>query len=293
MADETRNNKSEGLGCAVLTTAMLLFLCPAVFADTDGNDRRRGMGEKFFVGIGMFQVNFDTSASKNFPGGAPNPRFDLEDVLGLNDEELEGRLHGYWRFAPKHRLTFGYMLLGRNSAETILDDEFEWDDTTWPVGAELSSLFDTEVLELGYNYSFIRKPKHEWGLDIGLSMFKFSYALAGMGFVELPDGSQVSGFFVEEDEFWTPVPSLGVHFTYSITPKWIMRSSAKLLAYSADSLKIRHIDARAVFEFYPWRHVGFGAGFSLIEFLYVDKGDDELRIDYGFGGWTAYVGIVF
>jgi hypothetical protein len=131
MADETRNNKSEGLGCAVLATAMLLFLCPAVLADTDGNDRRRGMGEKFFVGIGMFQVNFDTTASKNFPGGALNPRFDFEDVLGLNDEELEGRLHGYWRFAPKHRLTFGYMLLGRNSAETILADEFEWDDTTW------------------------------------------------------------------------------------------------------------------------------------------------------------------
>jgi hypothetical protein len=277
----------------VLVAAMLLLLCPAVLADTDGNELRRGMGEKFFVSIGVFQVNFDTTASKNSPGGTPNPRFDLEDILGLDDEGLEARLSGAWRIAPKHGLTFGYMLLGRNSEETILDEEFEWDDTTWPVGAELFSLFDTEVLELGYNYSFVRRPKQEWGLAVGLSMFKFSYSLAGAGSIELPDGSQMSGFFVEEDEFWVPVPSLGVHFAYSIAPKWIVRSSAKLLAYSADSWKVNHIDARVNFEFYPWKHVGFGAGFSLIEFLYIDKGDDELRVDYGFDGWTGYVGIVF
>jgi hypothetical protein len=293
MVDGTHNNESEGPGCAVLAVAMLLLLCPAALADTDGNDLRRGMGEKFFVSIGVFNVKFDTTASKNFPGGAPNPTFDLEDILGLDDKNFEGRLSGYWRIAPKHRLTFGYMLLGRNSIQTILDDEFEWDDTTWPVGAELSSMFDTEVLELGYNYSFSRKPKQEWGLAVGLSMFKFSYSLAGAGSIELPDGSQMSGFFVEEDEFWTPVPSLGVQLAYSIAPRWVMRSSAKLLAYSTDSLKIRHIDARAEFEFYPWKHVGFGLGFSLIEFLYVDKGDDELRVDYGFDGWTGYVGIVF
>ncbi len=280
-------------GCAVLVAAMLLLLCPAALADTDGNDLRRGMGEKFFFSVGLFDVNFDTIARKNSPGGIPNPNFDLEDILGLDDEALEGRLYGYWRIAPKHRLTFGYMLLGRNSVKTILDEEFEWDDTIWPVGAELSSLFDTEVLELGYNYSFVRKPKQEWGLAVGLSMFKLSYALAGEGFIELPDGSQVSGFFVEEDELWAPVPSIGVHFAYSITRKWIVRSAATLLGYSANAWKVRYIDARANFEFYPWKHVGFGAGFSLIEFLYIDKGDDELRVDYGFDGWTVYIGIAF
>ena len=72
-----------------------------------------------------------------------------------------------------------------------------------------------------------------------------------------------------------------------------MRSSATLFGYSADTWKARYIDARATFEFYPWRHVGFGAGFSLIEFLYVEKDEGELRVDYGFEGWTVYVGIVF
>ncbi len=124
-------------------------------------------------------------------------------------------------------------------------------------------------------------------------MFRFSYFLAGAGSIELPDGSQMSGFFVEEDEFWEPVPSRGVHVAYSITPKWIVRSSATLFGYSANSWKVRYIDARATFEFYPWKHVGFGTGFSLIEFLYIDKGDDELRINYGFDGWTVYVGIAF
>ena len=182
MAKETRSKESEGLGFAVLVAAMLLLLCPAALAETDGNELRRGMGsEVSSSALAYSRVNFDTTARKNVAGGTANPRFDLEDILGLDDENLEGRLSGYWRIAPKHRLTFGYMLLGRNSAETILDDEFEWDDTTWPVGAEMSSLFDTDVLELGYNYSFVRRPKQEWGLAVGLSMFKFSYSLAGGG----------------------------------------------------------------------------------------------------------------
>jgi hypothetical protein len=277
----------------MLIAAMLLLACPATFAQTGENKLRRGMGEKFFVGVGVFNVEFDTIARKSFPGQIPNPNFDLEDVLGLDDDRLEGRLTGYWRVAPRHRVTFGYMLLGRNSTETILDKEFEWAGTTWPVGAELSSLFDTEVLELGYNYSFVRKPRREWGLAAGLSMFRFSYSLAGQGFIELPNGTPISGFFVEEDTFWAPVPSIGVHFAYSISPKWIVRSSATLFGYSASSWKARYIDARAVFEFYPWKHVGFGGGFSLIEFLYIEKGEDELRVDYGFDGWTVYLGIVF
>jgi hypothetical protein len=291
------SEKVIGPVCAALALVLCVSSLPATADDVDepaeDQPERRGMAETIFLGVGAFNVHFDTTARKSSPALGQNPRIDFEDLLGLDEDRLEARLNGFWRIAPRHRLSFGYMLLGRNAATTIIDLEFEWDDTTWPVGAEVTSLLDTEVLELGYNYSFVRKPRREWGLAVGLSMFQLEYYLAGEGFVTLPDGSRQEGFFVEEDSLWAPVPSLGVHLGYSIAPKWFMRSSATLFGYSSDSWKARYIDARALFEFYPWRNVGFGAGLSLIELLYIDKGEDELRVDYGFGGGTFYVGIVF
>ncbi len=289
-------------GPVALATAVLISIAlstgVSILADSgevtrDGDPVRRGFDEKFFLGVGVFAVNFDTTARKSSSILEPTPTIDLEDLLGLDEDRFEFSAQGYWRLASRHRLTFGYVYLNRDATSVTLDEEIEFDDTTFPVGAEVRSLFDTQVVELGYDYSFLKASRYELGLSTGIKALEFRYGLEGEGTITDPDGSVVGGFFSEQDKLWVPVPEIGMHYGYSIAPNWFLRTSAKVFGLSLSGWKARLIDVGARVEAYPWKVVGFGFGYNLLEILYIDKGDDELRLDYGFSGWSFYLSVVF
>ena len=86
-----------------------------------------------------------------------------------------------------------------------------------------------------------------------------------------------------EDEAY-PVPTLGLGGAYRFAPKWSLRSGVQYFEYSADdwdaSLIILDVDV----EYFPWKNVGFGLGYNLLEIGYDEDGGDALDIDFEYDG---------
>jgi len=242
--------------------------------------------------VGAFAVNFSTNAQKTFTGLQQTRSINIEDLLGLDQDKLELRIRGFARLARRHRFLFGYLTMNRDATAVLLDEQIEFDDSVFPIGAETTSLFNTEVIELGYDYSFLKTSRHELGFSAGINVFNFEYGLSGMGYVTRPDGSVSSGFVEERDTLWAPVPDVGLEYGYGIASKWFLRSHLRVFNYSVSDWTARLLDATGHLEAYPWRHVGFGLGYSLLEIFYKEKDEGELRLDYAFSGWSLYVSIV-
>jgi hypothetical protein len=78
---------------------------------------------------------------------------DMEEDLGLGENETVLRLDGYWRFAKKHRLGFGYYRLNRD-ARSVISGDLEIGGETWYAGALVDSDLTLDFYQLNYMYSF-------------------------------------------------------------------------------------------------------------------------------------------
>jgi hypothetical protein len=61
-----------------------------------------------------------TNTELKIDGSQVGDNLDLEGI-GLSDNDSVWRLGGYWRFAKKHRLGFGFYQLNRDGSAALSD----------------------------------------------------------------------------------------------------------------------------------------------------------------------------
>ena len=113
--------------------------------------------ERGKLDLGACIINVGTGATLTFSETDGGQKVDFEDDLGLSSSESVFRAHGYWRFAPRHRLNVGYYAFNR-SAETTLETEIDWEDDVFPVGTEVDTEIKWELVPVSYAYSFVKTP---------------------------------------------------------------------------------------------------------------------------------------
>ena len=74
-------------------------------------------------------------------------KISFEDDLGLDEDEEVVRVHGYYRFKPRHRIEFSYFELSRDGTATALRD-LQIEDTIFPVGSRIRGDAQIEVENL-------------------------------------------------------------------------------------------------------------------------------------------------
>ena len=85
-------------------------------------DEMIGFGkETFKLNLGYYRPNFSSTVAVGLPGTAP-PGISGENDLGLDNNLGGARFDGYWRFADRHRLMFGYYKLDRNASRVLTRD---------------------------------------------------------------------------------------------------------------------------------------------------------------------------
>ena len=96
---------------------------------------------------------------------------------------------------------------------------------------------------------------------------------------------------VREDESF-PVPSLGAGFRYRFRDDWFLRAGATYFEYEEDdeweaSLLIGGLGV----EWFPWRHVGFGLEYDVVEIEYDedDSRSDQFDVDFKYDGFQLRV----
>ena len=247
----------------------------------------RGKSDRFLVSLGGFISDFKTEASLSSESGI-GTEINFEDDLGLTDSESLLRLDGYWRFGQKHRLDFGSFLFTRD-AERVLDREITWGDLVFPVSASVSTETSTTIIKLAYKYSFHRGERFEWGASFGLSTLISKAELAG----QAQAGGGGTSFQSESDSVTAPIPVFGLHGEFRMTRQVYVRGSIEYFHIDIDEQEGSLSDGRLTFDWYPFRHFGFGIGYNRFVADYEDVGRGEIAFRYELSGPQGYVTYVF
>ncbi len=206
---------------SLLVLAILLGL----FFSTQGfaaSPPRTFAEERFAINVGaLFAQDIETTLALRGTDGMGDS-IALEDLFGFSDNETVPFVNGWWRFGSsrKHRLIVGWSAIDRDSSATIMD-EIEIGDTIFPVNARVDVLFDAELLEFAYAYSFVLSDKTEFAGLIGLHWFTYDF---GIRITDLsskaPIGAKGSVGVSESGRVDGPFPNFGLELRHAFTPNF-------------------------------------------------------------------------
>ena len=251
--------------------------------------------EGYGPGTDRFKINIGAyfpAVSTDLQVGLGDGTIDLEETLGLSEDETVGRLDGYWRFAKKHRLGFGYYSLNRD-ASTYLSAELPIGGG-WPAEALIASDLTLDFYQLNYMYSFYQGEKWEIGGTIGAYWVRAETTLflaASITNPNPPPPELIAGDLYENDTFEGPLPLIGLAFEYYITPKWMMTLKGGYFQLTINDYKGRIANLGASVEYQFTKTFGLGLGydgFALKLEAEDSNSNDFASIEYKYHGVQLY-----
>jgi len=244
--------------------------------------------DKFKLSLGAFFPAIDSQVkidSKEFGEGT---EIDLEDDLGFDEDVNLGRIEGYWRFAPKHRLYLGYYGFDRD-AQHAIEEEIEWDDKVFVVGAELKSKWDVDFIYAKYGYSFFQGEKWELSGSLGLYYLDTVLTVRGEARIENGGEGEVSAEITVEESLDLPIPLFGLTAEYFITPKWRVIGNVSYFTISIGEWDGSLFDFSANLEYLFHKNFGIGLGYLYFEAdVERDRGEKVSHLDYKYQGVQVY-----
>jgi len=250
----------------------------------------KGLSDRFTLNIGSFITTINTNAS----GEAGGEEVDLEDDLGLRPDIGEFRLSGEYRLGRKHALTFGYWATRRTS-ESTLEEDIEWDDVIYPASVTLRTESAYDNFKLGYRYSFVNNGTVDFGASIGFSVLKFKIALEGEAEIIGPGGPIGTERRREEEDLIAPVPVVGLSVEWALIPRLFLRGGVEYFKANYQEYTGELMDGAIGLDWFPWKHVGFGAAYNYVDVKVTREGDliDELSVEYKYDGVFAYLRLAY
>ncbi len=232
--------------------------------------------ERFKIRFGAFFIGtFDTSVrfdSRTVPIGTV---IDLEDSFNVDSSETVGRIDGFFRFNKRHRIDWTYYSSRRDgysisSQEVIIGDPDDPDGMDIiPVGAEVVTKWNFDLLKLGYAWSFLNKRDYEWYIGAGLNIQSVD--------IDIAYQAQTNTFAIEQDSVDArgilPLPTASVGGRYQMSEKWQANMRYELFLIEIGDYRGSRQEFLLNFEHNTFKHVGFGAGINLVNMDFQAKND--------------------
>ena len=235
---------------------LITFIAPA-----SADERHPMMSSKWWVTAGLFRAerDFDASASGQIGGGSRE--FDLEGALGLDDttDLFMGELG--WQFGEKWGIALQYFASSR-SGSRVLEENFEWQDTVYEVGAQLNAGTELEITR----FFFARRFRYEGGrhsLRIGAGLHWLSLEAEVSGEARINDTTREFRTSRSTAEF--PFPNVGAWYRYSPNRNWLFNARLDWLSASIDNYSGDIWNVAAGVNYRATKHVGIGASYQYFE----------------------------
>jgi hypothetical protein len=272
--------------------ACLALTLPATAQFSPAYGSTRGMEERFRIDVGGFFQKIDTIVRIDGENGH-GTEINLEDVLGQNAHQTTLRLDGYYRFGPHGNLQFSYRNWHRTNDHT-LDRDVTIGDTTYHVGASVSTDNKVDIFQLYYGYSFVNNGETELGLALGLSGYWTRLSVTGSGSVTAPGGSSQTVIETESKNVLAPVPGIGGYFRFTLLPRFFLTASAKgLPPVTVSGFHGDMVDVTGGLDYFFTKNIGLGAAYEYVKINFSDSSTPQVKLSYRYSGPLVFAAIAF
>lgn len=215
---------------------------------------------------------------------------DFDDTFGIGDFD-RFRADLLWRIADRHGLRFMYFENNRDATRTI-DRDVTFGDDTFPVGVTVNARSDLTVVQLGYEYAFLRRDTYELAAGIGIH-----YVDLGLGLdaTVTAQGSTASRSLNEGASTKAPLPVLGLRGLWSLPHNFYISGQVQYFYLDFDPYSGSLLDLKATAVWQMSDHVGIGVAYNDFGFRFDidDRGDFDGRLRWDYGGAIAFVTFMF
>jgi hypothetical protein len=239
--------------------------------------------DPFHLAVGTFIISTEPTVQLNgetVRGDGVN----FENVLGGGDA-TRVRLDADWRFgdSQRHKIRAIAFAMSRDRRKTI-DEEIEWGGDTYPVDAELKAELKFSVVELAYEYAFLRRDTYEVGGSFGLHYTTFDASLEAK---RTSTGQSLD--LTNEASLDAPLPVIGLRGLWKLPRDFYVDAQAQFFALSIDEYDGSIQDYRLMLTWQPKTWLGVGVGYNRFK---VDVDVEKDRFD-GSLDWTYSGPMIF
>ena len=226
---------------------------------------------------------FDTDVTfqQNVNGGAVGPQINLENVLRLPDSKAGFAGTGYWNFAGRSFIDFGYYNFSRTRTETLTRD-IVFGDTTYTAGASVTTSMKSNFPYVSYRYGFVKSETAQFGLSLGAAWVNLDTKLSASGGVVGPGGPIVGSSVTKSAKESAAVPLLGLMFEGRIADNLSVGVQLQGIAAAITPYSGYMISGFAHIDWYFAQNFGLGGGYSYTKFS-IEKDDlPNVFVDYSY-----------
>ena len=213
----------------------------------------------FHIAIGTFAISSEPTIELNGETtSGDNVNFD--EVLGGGDASRV-RLDADWRFgdSQRHKMRLIAFSMSRDNKKMI-DEQIDWGDVTYPVDAELKAEFKFSVVELAYEYAFLRRDNYELGGSIGLHYAGIDASLKAE---RTATGEVINRS--NDASVDVPLPVVGLRGLWKLPHNFYVDAQAQYFALAIDEYDGNVQDYRLMLTWQPKSWLGVGIGYNMFK----------------------------
>ncbi len=237
--------------------------------------------DRFSVQLGTFLAYMNSDLSLGSQNLGLGININLEDALGLATSNAVMRGEMEYSFGKRRRSIFhmGYFGLQRK-ADKILESEIRIGNSTFPIGTEVNSTFNLDIIRATYEYAFFFDERIRLGASLGAYIMPVTFSVGALGRSE------------EATQFVAPLPVVGILTEFRITPKVSLKENIQLLYLQFSDYKGSISDINIQLEYNPWQHFGFGLGVNSFRFNFIHDGSGKIFNEFEGSFSTGFTGLL-
>lgn len=255
-------------------------------------DNARGvLGDSFYIAVGTFVVDTDTTLRLDGDAGEQGIPIDWERNFGDGDVN-RFRLDAFWRFADRHKLR-ALVFSSSRSASRTFDQNIEWGGDTFQANATVDGKIKFSIYELAYEYAFVRGDNYELAASAGVHYLDYEATLETNA-TATGTGGAAEGRIERSGSVGAPLPVFGLRGTWLLSQTFSIELSGQYFSLSYGDYDGNIQDYRALLNWQPKNWLGLGVGYDRFAVdLDVESNDFNGNMDWSYQGPMIFYSVSF
>lgn len=269
-------------------TTLLVCLVAAFFAVSLAAQTNPVLFPRFGISGGGYLTDFGTTLRVDpHVEGLQGTSIDLERDLGLTSSKTLTRAGIEWRPFDRHEIDLAYFRTQRRGNLNI-NKQIVYEDTTFPINANVRSRFDIDYWDLSYTYWARKAANDGLGVNIGVMGMSFNGELNA-------SVAGISATLQQDAKAKIPLPVIGVEGRWAIGSHIATTLRGSFLPeVSFKDYKGQAYLGRASAEYDIGQWLGLGLGYNYLKLNgSADKTNFHADLDMSVRGLEGFVHLVF